>query len=267
MGELETLRNLAISIARDAGTLMMDGLATAQEARTKASPTDLVTQIDVAVEALIVKRLRHSRPGDGILSEEGTSSEGTSGVRWICDPLDGTANYVRRRHPFVVSLAVMVGDAVRVAVVYDPWLDELYDAISGGGARLNGASLHCSTQRSLDLAVIGTAFGRKPQERAVQAGLLRKLLPHLGDIRRSGAAVYDICAVAANRAEGYFYYSLKPWDLLAAGLIATEAGARVHDLSGNPARPGETMLAAAPELADALRELLAETMSLAAQTA
>lgn len=236
----------------------MHSLYDAQRVTTKASPTDLVTATDHAAEGLIVGRLAAARPEDGVLSEEGHDTVGTSGVRWVCDPLDGTANFVRRRHPFVVSLAAMISGRVQAAVVYDPWLDEIYDAVSGVGARLNGVRLHCTTQTSLSAAVIATALGRAPQARRRQGLLLRHVVPRVGDLRRTGAAVYDICSVAANRAEGYFFESLKPWDLYAASLIATEAGAEVTDLHGRPGRPAAPLVVAPPELAAGLRALLLE---------
>jgi myo-inositol-1(or 4)-monophosphatase len=252
---------LATDVAHRAGALLLDGLARARSTvETKTSATDMVTEMDRASEALIVEALLAARPGDGILGEEGSSRAGTSGVRWVIDPVDGTTNYLYRLAGFAVSIAAEVvgadGASRTVAgVVHDPVHGDTFAATLGRGATRNGDPITCSTETDLGRALVATGFSYLSELRREQAEVLVGVLPRVRDIRRFGAAAVDLCSVACGRVDAYYEIGLQPWDLAAGALIAGEAGAVVTDLDGG-APSGGFVVAAAPVLAEPLRALL-----------
>jgi myo-inositol-1(or 4)-monophosphatase len=252
------LADLALVTAREAGRLVMAGLAHERPvASTKSSLTDVVTEVDRASERLIVERLRGARPGDGFLGEEGGAQRGTTAVTWIVDPIDGTVNYVYGRPGFAISIAADVGGRVVAGVVLDPWLDEAYVATAGGGARCNDRPLHVNAEVDPPLALVATGFAYVADERARQARVVARLLPRVRDIRRGGSAALDLCSVAAGRVDAYYERGLNAWDLAAGALVASEAGARVTGLAGEGAASADAgVLAANPALHAALLPLL-----------
>ena len=250
------LRSLAERVARSAGALLRDGLGRARaQVGTKSTGTDLVTEMDRASETLIESELLTARPDDGILGEEGAARPGTSGVRWLVDPLDGTTNYVYGFPGFNVSIAAEHRGEVVAGAVYDIVRDELFSATRGGGATRDGDPIHVSGVVDLALALVGTGFSYDPERRRRQAEALVHVLPRVRDIRRQGAAALDLCSVACGRLDAYYERGLAVWDLAAGGLIASEAGAIVTDFRGAPAVPGE-VVAAPPAIAEALRRTL-----------
>ena len=256
---LDDLRALAERTARRAGALLLDGLGRARaEVSTKSTGTDMVTEMDRASEALITEQLLGARPDDGILGEEGADRAGTSGVRWVVDPLDGTTNYLYGFPGFNVSIGAEVDGRPAVGAVFDVVRQELFSAGRGRGATRDGEPIRASRADELAHALVGTGFSYEPERRRRQAQVLVDLLPRVRDIRRQGAAALDLCSVACGRLDAYYERGLAPWDLAAGGLIATEAGAIVTDFAGNAPRAGE-VLAAAPGIAQALRALLAST--------
>ncbi|MQY12917.1 Inositol-1-monophosphatase [Streptomyces sp. RB5] len=260
----EELLELALRAARTAGELLRDGRPDdLGVAATKSSSVDVVTEMDLAAEKLITGLIARERPGDGILGEEGTSVEGSSGVRWVVDPLDGTVNYLYGRPDWSVSVAVeargeVPGTWERIAgVVAAPMRRETYHAVLGGGAFADGVPLRCRPAPPLAQALIGTGFGYLRDRRATQAEVVRVLLPRVRDIRRGGSAAIDLCDVAAGRLDGYFERGLNPWDLAAGDLIAREAGALTGARPGEPLS-GELAVAASPGVFEPLQRLLDE---------
>jgi len=223
---------------------------------TKSSATDMVTEFDHAAEHAIVRRIRDARPRDGILGEEGTDTDGTSGVRWLIDPIDGTTNFLYGMAGYAVSVAAADERGAIAGAVYLPATDELFTAIRGGGAACNGEPISPSPNRLLSGALVGTGFSYLPERRAAQAARIAAIIADIRDIRRMGAAAADLCYVACGRLDAYFEQYLSPWDMAAGELIAREAGCRVGDFAGGPARPVE-LLAATPELFEPMIELLA----------
>jgi myo-inositol-1(or 4)-monophosphatase len=255
MADIPALLSLAHRLAEEAGQLLLDGLATAELLGSKSSPTDMVTSMDRASEQHIVDGIRAARPEDAIVGEEGTADAGTSGVRWIIDPLDGTTNYLYALPAFAVSIAVEVDGVVEVGVVVDPSHRETFAATRGGGATCNGKPITCSDPTSLAHALVGTGFSYDPERRARQGAVVAVLLPRARDVRRYGAAALDLCWVGCGRLDAFYEKGLQPWDLAAGGLVASEAGAVVGDLDGRPASTAFT-LASAPAVAADLRALL-----------
>jgi myo-inositol-1(or 4)-monophosphatase len=247
---------LARSVAEAAGTLLLDGAARARTAvGTKTSPTDMVTEMDRASEALVVEGLLRARPDDGVLGEEGTARPGTSGVRWVVDPLDGTTNYLYGLPAWAVSVAAEVDGRVVAAVVADPSHGELYGATLGGGATCNGRRLDLGAGPPLATALVGTGFSYEADRRARQAAVLTQVLPRVRDVRRAGAAALDLCWVASGRLDAFYEKGLQPWDLAAGALVATEAGALAGDLDGG-LPSGTFALAAVPAVFGPLRDVL-----------
>lgn len=256
MNDPQALADLAAMLARDAGALLIDGLGAARTSvSTKSSHTDMVTEMDRASEQLLVEGIQAARPDDGILGEEGTDNAGSSGVRWIIDPLDGTTNYLYGHPGFAVSIAVECGGEVVAAVVVDPMADDIYRAVKGAGATRNGHSIRVSEQADLSRSLVATGFSYESSRRIRQAVVLEAMIGRVRDIRRMGAAAMDLCSVACGRVDAFYERGLQPWDFAAGALIAAEAGARVGDLTGGPASGG-FCLAASPALFDPLGDLL-----------
>lgn len=253
------LLDLAVDTARAAARLVVDERPAGQlgVAATKSSATDVVTVMDQRAEAMIVERIAAARPDDGFLGEEGAARDGTSGVTWVVDPIDGTVNYLYEIPAYAVSIAARVAEQVVAGAVVNPVSGETFTAARGQGAFLDGRRLRVTPPADLSMAMVATGFGYDPARRTRQAAVLAGLVHRVRDIRRFGAASLDLCAVACGRVDAYYEQGLKPWDLAAGGLVAEEAGAVTTGLGGRPA--GERMvLVAGPGLVEQLRALLEE---------
>jgi myo-inositol-1(or 4)-monophosphatase len=194
------------------------------------------------------------------VGEEGAERAGTSGVRWIIDPIDGTVDFVYGIPGCNVSVAAEVDGVVVAGVVVDPLHRDVFAAARGAGATRNGVAIRCTTVAVPAHALVGTGFGYDPAERARQAEALTVVLPRVRDIRRVGAAAVDLCWVACGRLDGYYERNLKVWDWAAGALVAAEAGAIVGTVDGSPlpdGLPEACIVAAGPALFDGLRDLVA----------
>ncbi|MBV2357419.1 inositol monophosphatase [Streptomyces sp. J2-1] len=255
------LLGLAREAARRAGELLRDGRpADLAVARTKSSPIDVVTEMDIAAEKLITDLISARRPDDGFLGEEGADTPGSSGVRWVIDPLDGTVNYLYGLPTWSVSVAAELDGETVVGVVAAPMRGETYHAVRGGGARATGAwegerALACRTAPPLEQALVSTGFNYVTDVRAHQAGVAARLIPLLRDVRRGGSAAIDLCDVACGRLDGYYERGLNPWDFAAGDLIAREAGALTGGRPGEPLSR-ELTVAAPPGVFEPLQRLL-----------
>jgi myo-inositol-1(or 4)-monophosphatase len=260
MTDVEELLELAITIARATGELLTDERPDDMTVGTKSTPTDVVTEMDTRAEQLIARMLHNARPGDRLLGEEGTqaaeSTAPTTGVRWIVDPIDGTVNYLYRLPQWAVSIAAEVDGVIEAGVVFDPSKGELFTAVRGGGAFLNGRRIATTRCTTLAQAMVATGFGYDASRRARQAVVLTHVLPVVRDIRRLGAASLDLCSVACGRVDAYFERGLNFWDHAAGALVAAEAGAQVEGLHGQPASDS-ILVAAPPALFPALHDLVA----------
>jgi len=258
---LQDLLTLATDLALAAGALHAEGARQALRVETKSSSTDLVSQVDREAERLIVDQLRAARPDDALLAEEGASRQGTSGVRWVIDPLDGTTNYVYGYPAFAVSIAVEVDGGAQVGVVFDSSADHLYQAVRGHGAACDGARIGAREQTDLSQALVATGFSYDAAQRANQGATLAQVLGRVRDIRRGGSAALDLCHLAAGRIDAYWELDLSPWDYAAGALIAREAGADVAFMPAAHGR-GPALVAANPALLPAFSALLREAGAL-----
>ncbi|SDK30835.1 inositol monophosphatase family protein [Streptomyces indicus] len=252
----EDLLDLALEAAHRAGVLLRDGRPDdLGVAATKSSAVDVVTEMDLASEKLITGFLAEHRPDDGFLGEEGASREGTSGVEWVIDPIDGTVNYLYGRPAWCVSIAARKDGETVAGVVHVPAQGETFRAVLGGGAYLGERRLRVGPAPEFPLALLGTGFGYLKERRLKQADVVRELIPQVRDIRRGGSAAIDLCDVAAGRLDAYYERGLNPWDFAAGDLIAREAGALVGGRPGEEAS-GELLVAAPPGLFAPLQEQL-----------
>ncbi len=261
---LDELLELAIAIAHEAGDLVAARRADGVDiAETKTSSTDIVTAADRASETLIRDRILAARPDDAILGEEGADDSGSSGVRWIVDPIDGTVNYAHDLPQYAISIGVEQDGEALVGVVFNPATGTTYTAVLGGGAFRDGTPLRVAGPVPLDRALIGTGFSYERDLRERQAASVARLLPRVADIRRFGSCALDLCFVASGGLDGYVEEGIGgAWDYAAGALIAAEAGARVEILRG---AAGRTLVLAAPRSGfDAFRALAGECGFLAA---
>jgi len=248
---------LAQEMAHQAGALLLErARGPVGGVGTKSSPTDFVSDADRDSEALLVARLAAERPDDAVLGEETGESPGSSGLRWVLDPLDGTTNFLYGFPSWSVVVAVEDAAGTAAGVVFDPGRDETFVAVRDGGARLNGRPIAVSGADRPDRALVGTGFSYSAEARAVQARALAAILPAVRDIRRAGSAALDLCWVACGRLDGFYEGPLKHWDSVAGKLMVAEAGGRVSPLPAIDASGDGGVLAAAPELHDPLRQIV-----------
>ena len=238
------LRELAEAVAREAGAQLLEAFGgPALEVEAKSTPTDLVSAADKAAEELIVGRISAARPGDGFLGEEGADEAGSSGLRWIVDPLDGTANFLFGLPQWAVSIAVEDETGVIAGVVYDPPRGELWAAERDGPPLLDGRPVRGSRRDELATALIATGFGYDADVRRAQAATVAALLPQVRDIRRLGSCALDLCHLAEGSVDAYVEEGVNLWDYAAGAFIATQAGARWEM---HPGAYGTGALVAAP---------------------
>lgn len=237
--------------------------------RSKSTPTDPVSEADLAAERAVRDLLARERPGDRILGEEGGATEGAGPgavgetFLWVLDPLDGTVNYLYGSPSFAVSLACEDAHGAVVGVVLDPVSGECFAATRSEPATLDGQPLAGSEPASLAEALVGTGFAYDRDVRAVQAEVAARVLPRARDIRRVGAAALDLCWCAAGRLDAFYERGVRHWDVAAGALICRRAGREVRDLSEvQVERQGRTLtlpsgiLVAPPNLVDELAELI-----------
>jgi len=257
---MKELLELAIDIARETGELQRRRFGEIRQIETKSSEIDLVTDVDRASDALILERIRQARPSDGILIEEtGQAAAESSGIRWIVDPLDGTTNYAHGVPHFAVSIGVERAGRREVGVIYDPIRDELFSALRGGGAFLNGDPIRVSSTDRLERALLATGFSYSVHEKQEQNLVyFERFIKRAQGVRRAGSAALDIAYVAAGRFDGFWEMHLHAWDVAAGLLLVEEAGGRISDFDGAPPpSSGERLVASNGRLHPAMLEVLA----------
>ncbi len=247
------LARTAEQVAREAGDLVRDALrGSVTVAATKSSGVDLVTEVDEAAEALIRRRLAELRPTDGVLGEEEGRQEGSSGLVWVVDPIDGTTNFVYGLPSYSVSIAVArsqgpdpFGWPLLAGAVHAPATGETWTAALGQGAFAEGERLTIPEPVALGTALVGTGFAYTEQRRRGQARVLGEVLPRVRDIRRLGSAAVDLCLVAEGKLDVFYEQYLNPWDMAAGALVVTEAGGVVERL-GRDGTEGVTVAGPRP---------------------
>lgn len=259
--EVDRLLTLATDVAEEAGDLLRSFSGRRDMAvATKSTMTDPVSAADRASEQLISERVRSARPDDGMIGEERSDDrEGTTGLRWVVDPLDGTVNFLYGIPQWSVSIAIEDTDGPLVGVVCDPNRGETFASVRGRGARLNGSPLHITPPDRIGDALIASGYSYDAAARRQQAAMIIDLIDRVRDLRRFGSAALDLCWLAAGRWDGYAEFSLHRWDYSAGCLAVTEAGGAVGrwemELAGT-VRDG--ISAGSPLVHDHLRDWLRE---------
>ncbi len=232
---------VAIQAAEAAGHILCNMLETA-EAREKA-PKDLVTDADLAAQNAIQGLIERAFPTHRFLGEETTAEMSEKDLlrpdewRWVVDPLDGTVNYVHQMPNFAVSIALMRGDETILGVVFDPMACEMYAAVHGKGATVNGKPMRVSSCTRLDQALVAASFPPQVQRDWVEVDQFIEILVRSQSVRRLGSAALNLCYVGRGRLDAYWANYLKPWDIAAGALIAVESGADIGRQNGQAFNP------------------------------
>jgi myo-inositol-1(or 4)-monophosphatase len=235
--KLDDLLSLAKKAATEAGELIASKREQGDIQHDYKDQQELVTNADLAADALIVNIIKERFPDHRFLTEETckdkSESKNLDSPIWIIDPIDGTVNYAHGQQMVGVSIAFACEGEMQVGVVYNPFMEEMFSAINGQAAELNGESISVSGQQNLRKALFATGF---PYDKSGIPPIIKRIVPmleHTQDMRRLGSAALDICWVACGRLDIYFE-SLSPWDFAAARLIAQQAGATCGHFSDVP---------------------------------
>ena len=249
----EHLEAVAIEVAQLAAALVRASVGRAAAARTKSSPTDVVTATDIESETLIRRELLERCPGSSIVGEELADDRGTNAVAWTVDPIDGTVNFLYDLPVVSVSIAASIEGQTVAGAVVDVLRHETFSASLGGGARRDGVPITAAHTADLSQALVGTGFSYSSERRAEQSSILNRLLPAVRDIRCMGSAALNMCWIGCGRLDGYYEHDTKPYDYAAGALVAAESGGRVEVPADNGA---SLSVAAAAEVFDRLRSVV-----------
>jgi myo-inositol-1(or 4)-monophosphatase len=264
----EELAALALDTARAGAALVRDrarhGVTVAA---TKSSEVDVVTEADRACEALVRELLRKARPDDAILGEEESEEAGTSGVRWVVDPIDGTVNFLYGLPQYAVSIAAELHGEVVAGVVLNAATGTEFVAHVGHDgeavATRDGEPIGVRAPAPLSQRLVATGFSYDATQREIQARALVRLLPRVRDIRRLGSCALDLCHVAEGSVDAYVEEGVNLWDFAAGALVARAAGARTEL---TPGAGGRDVLVCAPSHGfDEFREAVRQAGYLAPQ--
>ena len=224
MIDLYSVLERASAHVREAGARILHVSKTAVQ--EKSGHYNYVTETDIAIEAYLKTELLQIVPGSRFFAEEQENAALADAYTWMVDPIDGTMNFIMHRHASCVSVALLKDKVPVLSMIYQPYLDEMFTAVRGQGAFLNGRPIHASS-RPFDKAL--TDLGSTPyyaEYASATAYCFEQFLTQGGDIRRVGSAALDCCDIACGRADIYFELKLSPWDYAAGALLITEAGGK-----------------------------------------
>ena len=227
--------NFAIETVRDAGRLLLEKFGRITDIRKKGD-INLVTEADLASEALIIERIKSYYPKHSILAEESGEAVVTGGDtswKWIIDPLDGTTNYAHGYPCFCVTIALEHNGEIVIGVTFDPTRDELFAAEYGQGATLNGKPMRVSAAEKLSDSLVVTGFPYNFKSKPNFERHLTEFMLGSRGVRRDGSAAIDMAYVACGRFDGFWEEGLNPWDVAAGYLLIEEAGGRVSYYDGS----------------------------------
>ncbi len=232
---LEEIKQQVIEISLEAGAFMKKERETFSFSKVELKgKNDLVSYVDRESEKMIVARLKEILPEAGFIAEEGTEASGDEELKWIIDPLDGTANYTHGLPCYSTSIALARNSELLLGVVYDVSHDDCYHAYKGGGAFCNDQPIHVSGNDTLDTAMIATGFPYSAFDRVDDyLKVLKAMLDAAQGVRRWGSAALDLAYSARGWFEGFFEYNLNSYDVAAGALILLEAGGTITDFQGS----------------------------------
>jgi myo-inositol-1(or 4)-monophosphatase len=255
--EWEECLKAAEEASRMAGEMLRQNIDSGREIVYKGA-VNLVTDFDKRSQELILSHLYFQFPEHDFLAEEDLFRQGGSDFRWIIDPIDGTTNYAHNFPIFCVSIALEWKKKVMCGVIYDPMREEMFSAISGDGATINGHRIRTSTNSDLDKSLLATGFPYDVRESEVNnIDHFANFATRVQAIRRCGSAALDLCYVACGRFDGFWELKLSPWDVAAGVLIVEESGGRVTGFKGEPANIyGKDLLASNGLIHDQMIQIL-----------
>ena len=243
--QLDGFKATAVEAATIAGKILLDYARSGFRIEYK-NAVNLVTDADRTSEQAIIEVIRRTYPNHDILAEErGVESAGRSPYKWVIDPLDGTTNFAHGFPVYCVSIGLEYDGQMVVGVILDPTRQELFVAVSGQGATLNGERLRVSQTSALDTALLVTGFAYDIRESTHNnLDYFSRFCLSARGVRRTGSAALDLCYVAAGRFDGFWEMKLHPWDVAAGSLMVTESGGRMSDFKGGAfSIDGEEMVA------------------------
>jgi myo-inositol-1(or 4)-monophosphatase len=252
--EARELLGVASEAALRAGALLRERFEAGREPRiaSKTTPTDPLSEADLASQRAIRTLIARRRPDDAFLAEEeGADQRGSSGLRWVVDPLDGTVNFLYGIPQWCVSVAVYDAQGALAGVIHDPITGETFTALRGERPSRNGVELPALDEpvAAMGQALVATGFSYDARVRAQQGELIARLLPRVRDIRRCGSAALDLAWTAMGRYDAYFERGVKLWDIAAGVLVCECAGLVVREID-------DGILVARPPLVDRLAEVV-----------
>ncbi|MBI2060523.1 MAG: inositol monophosphatase [Nitrospirae bacterium] len=253
------IARVASATAKEAGALLRGSYGRALNVRFKGR-RNLVTDLDHRAQALILRRVGAAFPDHVVVAEEEENPMAGSReaeCQWFVDPLDGTTNYAHSYPRFCVSIAFAYRGKIQVGVVFDPMAGEMFSAVKGKGAFLNGRRIHVSTASKLERSLVCTGFSYNRRWALRNLECWKRFLLKAQAIRRDGSAALDLCYTACGRFDGFWELRLSPWDVAAGALIVTEAGGRVTGLRGEPFDPyAKNILSSNGRIHTAMQRLL-----------
>ena len=246
MSDLHGFLHVAIRAARESGRIQQAHVGGELDIETKSSETDLVTHVDKLCEEAIRDIVGGAFPDHAILGEEqGWGADDSSAShQWVVDPIDGTLNFAHAFPFYCTSIGLTIDGEPAVGVVYDATRDELFTAVKGHGAYLNGRPLRVTDETVLKRSMLVTGFAYVEERMQPNIEAFARMLPKVRSIRRPGAAALDLSYVAAGRVDGFWELGLKPWDVAAGHVIVREAGGTLTSGDGGPYRLGDEVLIA-----------------------
>lgn len=250
-------KDFALFVAKSAGYLLKDRFSEKHTIDYKGE-IDIVTEADRMSEQLIVSGIRSNFSDHDILTEESPGINTGSDYRWIIDPLDGTTNYAHGYPVYCVSLALEVKGEIRLGIIYNPMMEEMFVAEKGAGAYLNDRPISVSTVQDLKKSLLSTGFPYDiNQDNNNNINNFSRMAGSAQAIRRAGSAALDMAYVAAGRFDGFWELKLKPWDTAAGLLMIREAGGMVTDITGSEYHlESPTILASNGRIHQAMVEVL-----------
>ncbi|MSQ79341.1 MAG: inositol monophosphatase [Flavobacteriaceae bacterium] len=261
MSDIHKLMPDAAALVRQAGQFILGELKGFDESSVETkSVNQLVSYVDKTAEEILVKGLGKLLPDAGFITEEDTIGRETKQYTWIIDPLDGTTNFIHKVPVFSVSVGLNNGDETVAGLVFDICNDELFHGSKGRGAFRNTEPITVSVVDSLDKSLLATGFPYYDFEQMQQyLDVLRKLLKQTHGLRRMGSAAIDLAYTACGRFDGFFEYSLNPWDVAAGAFLVKESGGCVADFKGGKDYLfGKTIIAANPTIMEEFSNVITQ---------
>jgi myo-inositol-1(or 4)-monophosphatase len=258
---MQALLNTAVEAARKAGDIISRQSRQLDRLTIQTKGTnEFATQVDEAAENAIVELLRQRYPGHAIIGEEGGESGAADAEHvWIIDPLDGTTNFIHGLPCYAVSIGLKIKGRLSVGVIYNPESQELFTAVRGNGATVDGRRMRVSKRRELAGSIIGTEFPFRSVDTSLERHLsiYKNVLQEAGCVRSEGSAAMDLCYMAAGRIDAAWMFGLKIWDIAAGVLILREAGGMVSAIDDKEDyMETGNLVAGTPKVHAELRELI-----------